>query len=231
MNNLLICILGNTGAGKTLLLVYFSTKIKRQIQSNFNIKIANYNKLKLVDLINLPTNSDIFIDEAYTWVESRVSSKHLNRYLSYIVFQSRKRTIDIYITAQMFSTIDKRFRHQSDILISCQNIKNKGFKYRIFNRRNNSLSEFILPFKKAEKLYKLYDTYQIIEPYEQSKLEFTLLQSDTELLYKKSKKIAKFLKNKVKKITHNSVKLALFSNNFDKNFEPYVYMYLKEKMV
>ena len=231
MNKLLICVLGSTGSGKTLLLVYFATKIKRQIQSNFKIKIDNYNKLKLVDLINLPVNSDIFIDEAYTWVESRVSSKHLNRYLSYIVFQSRKRTIDIYTTAQMFSTIDIRFRNQSDILIFAHKIKNKGFKYKIFNKRTNSIIEFILSFEKAEKLYKLYDTYQIIEPYEQSKLEFTLLQSDTDLLFKKTKKIAKFLKDKIEKVTHNSVKLALFSNNFDKNFEPYVYMYLKEKMV
>lgn len=231
MNKLLICILGNTGSGKTLLLVYFATKIKRQIQSNFKIKIKNYNKLKLINLINLPTNSDIFIDEAYTWVESRVSSKHLNRYLSYIVFQSRKRTIDIYTTAQMFSTIDVRFRNQSDILILAQKIKNKGYKYKIYNKRTNFITEFILSFKKAEKLYKLYDTYQIIEPYEQSKLEFTLLQSNTDLLYKKSKKIAQFLKNKLTKITHNTVKLALISNNFDKNFEPYVYIYLKENMV
>lgn len=224
---MLISILGNLGSGKTLFLAYLSTKIKRKIYSNFVLKTKNYNELKVIDLLNLPNDIEVYIDEGYTWLESRVSSKALNRYLSYILLQSRKRTINIYITAQLFSTVDLRFREQSNIIIFCRKVEN-GFEYRLLNRNNNCINGFILPFEKASNFYDIYDTNQIIEPFEKSKLEFQLIQSDSELLFKLSKKIAYKLHDKIKdnKYTHQNVKLALMENGFEKQFEPYVYAFL-----
>ena len=224
---MLISILGNWGSGKTLFLVYLAKKFKREIHSNFELKLKNYKSLTVIDLLNLPNNVEVFLDEAYTWLESRVSSKALNRYLSYILLQSRKRTINIYITAQLFSTVDTRFRQQSSIIIFCKRIED-GFQYKILNRDNNCINCLVLPFDKAKQYYKYYDTYEIVEPYEKGKLEFQLLQSNPKLLFDTSKKIAlKILKEfKDIKPTHQNVKIALMSNGFDKNYEPYVYAYL-----
>ncbi len=144
------------------------------------------------------------------------------------MLQSRKRTINIYITAQLFSSVDLRFREQSNILIFCKKIKNEGFRYRIFNTDNSCLLSLMLPLDKAEKYYNLYDTYEIIEPFEKKKLEFQIIQSDTELLLNTSKKIAYKIHDKIEnnKYTHNNVKIALLENGFEKQFEPYVYAFL-----
>lgn len=225
---MLITILGNWGSGKTLFLAYLSTKLKRNIYSNFKLnKNKKYKSLKVIDLLNLPNDIEVYIDEAYTWLESRVSSKALNRYLSYILLQSRKRTINIYITMQLFSTVDVRFREQSTIIVFCKKTED-GFQYKIFNRDNNCVNCFLLPFNKAKDYYQYYDTYEIVEPYEKQRLEFQLLQSDTKSLFDISKKIAVKIKDKIKdnKYTHQNVKIALISNGYDKNFEPYVYAFL-----
>ena len=223
---MLISILGNWGSGKTLFLAYLSTKLKRDIYSNFKLKVKNYKKLEIIDLMKLPNNIEVYIDEGYTWLESRVSSKALNRYLSYILLQSRKRTINIYITMQLFSTIDLRFREQSNIIIFCKK-KDEGFEYKVFNRDNGYISIFMFPLNKAKEYYDIYDTYEIVEPYEKNKLEFQLLQSYPKLLFDTSKKIAIKIKDKIQnnKYTHQNIKIALISNGFDKNYEPYVYAY------
>lgn len=227
---MLIIILGNLGTGKTLLLTYFSTKSKRNIFANFNINLERYNKLEVDTLLDLPNNIDVYLDEAYTWLESRVSGKGLNRYLSYILLQSRKRNLDIYCTAQLFSTLDKRFREKSDIIIFCSKEK-EGYLYRINDMNHYTQKSFLLNFKEAEKYYDLYDTYEIVEPYEKSSLEFTLLQSNTDKLFQKAKEIAKKIYKDINGqkygITHNSVKLALLKNGIFKGYEPFVYTILK----
>ena len=227
---MLASLLGHLGSGKTLLLTYLATKFKRPVYSNFKLNLVRYKPLKVIDLLNLPNNIEVFIDEGYTWLESRVSSKVLNRYLSYILLQSRKRTINIYITAQLFSTVDLRFRQQSDIIILCKKVEN-GFQYKILNTINNSFMNLLFPFKKAEKYYKFYDTYEIVQPYEKEKLEFSLLQSDTTALLNKSKIIANEIKDKIGKITHDNVKICLMENGFDKNYESYVYAFLKRDIL
>ena len=224
---MLIVILGNYGSGKTLFLTYLTFKTKRNVFSNFKLNTKNYNHLDVLDLLNLPNHIDVFLDEAYTWLESRLSGKAINRYLSYILLQSRKRTIDIYCTAQLFSTIDVRFRHKSDIIIECHKFKD-GFHYKIFNKNTFKSKYFILPFDNAKKYYSYYDTYEIVEPFEKARLEFSLLQSDTSKLFKRAKEIAKVIKPKLSRITHDSVKLALMDNGFVKDFEPFVYSILKE---
>lgn len=231
---MLISILGNLGDGKTLFLAILSRESKRDIHSNFELKNNKfYKQLKVIDLLDLPNNIEVYLDEAYTWLESRVSSKALNRYLSYILLQSRKRTINIFITAQLFSTVDIRFRQQSNMIILCEKIQNElqnGFRYKIINMKNKAIRYLYLPIEKAKKYFEYYDTYEIIEPYEKSRLEFQLIKSDTELLLNISKDIAWYIHKdnsfKNRGYTHHNTKIALLKNGFEKDYEPYVYAFL-----
>ena len=194
------------------------------------LELKNYIPLEINDLIKMKFDKgNIFIDEAYTWLESRTSSSTLNRYLSYIIFQSRKRTIDIYTTSQMFSSVDIRFREQSNIIIKCKRIK-KGFHYWIYQVGKHNIKTFILPYENAKKYFDIYDTYEIIEPNQKQELEFKLIEKNPKHLFERVKKISEIIRDKVDnlKITHDSIKAYLLMNGFNTSYEKYVYLYLKE---
>lgn len=230
---MLIAIIGAMGSGKTLLMVYLALMSVREIYSNFKIHIDRYKPLEIMDLLDLKDNIDVFIDEGYTWLESRTSSSHLNRYLSYIVLQSRKRTIDIIISAQMFSSIDVRFREQCDVIIKCKKImKNKkiaGFKYSILFVEKNIVRTFILKIKKAEKLFNMYDTYQIIEPHMKEQMRLKILEEDNpQKMWDEIQEISEVIRNDLKEFTHPAVLNALMRNGFKASYEPQVYSILKD---
>ena len=222
-----IAVIGNIGSGKTLLLAIIGKHSKRRIFSNFQLDLPLYNELEIIDLLDLENNIIVFIDEAYTWLESRTSMSTLNRYLSYIIFQSRKRNIDIYTTSQMFSSIDIRLREQSDIIIECR-IIDDGFQYTFRDSYNRKISTFILPYSKAKKYFSIYDTYEIVEPNHKQELEFNLLQQYPNKLLEKVKEIAEAIKDKIKKITHDSIKATLLLSGYNTSYEKYIYLYLKE---
>ena len=225
---MLISVLGNLGSGKTLFLAYMAKmKIKRDIYSNFLLKTNNYHPLSIIDLLDLKDNIVVFIDEAYTWLESRTSSSTLNRFLSYVVLQSRKRTIDIYITAQLFSSVDIRFRHQSNIIVKAYR-NNKGFLYTFLNVENSNITSFLLPFNKAKKYYSIYDTYEIIEPHKKKYLEFKLLESEPDKLKEHVNNLAEIIRPKIKKLTHDSLKRCLMNESIEIGYEKYLYPILKE---
>jgi len=224
---MLITLVGPIGSGKTLLLTIIATDSIREIFSNYVIDLPLYKSLQVIDLLDLKNNINVFIDEAYTWLESRTSLSTLNRYLSYIIYQSRKRTIDIYTTCQMFSSIDIRFREQSNIIIECER-KNDNFHYTFIQVGKNRISRFVLPWKNAKKYFHLYDTLEIIEPNQKQELEFKLLQVYPKQLLKKVKEIAEIIKPKIKRITHDSIKATLLLSGYNTSYEKYIYLYLKE---
>lgn len=226
---MLISIIGAIGSGKTLLCVILAYFSKKDVFSNFQIDIKRYNELEIIDLLDLKNGIMVIIDEAYTWLESRTSLSTLNRYLSYIIFQSRKRTIDIITTSQMFSSVDIRFREQSNIIVQCKRIDD-DFHYTFNYIGSKQISTFILPFKKAKKFFSIYDTLEIVESNQKQELEFKLLQNYPNHLLVKVKEIAEFIKDKVKKITHDSIKTALLMNGYNTSYEKYIYLYLKDDM-
>ena len=127
----------------------------------------------------------------------------------------------------MFSSIDIRLREQSDIVVECKRI-NDGFQYTFRDSRNRKISTFILPFNKAKKYFPIYDTYEIVEPNHKEALEYNLLLQYPSRLLEKVKEIAEAIKDKIKKITHDSIKATLLLNGYNTSYEKYIYLYLKE---
>lgn len=228
---MLYIIIGNLGTGKTLLMTYFASNIvDKDIYANYEIKHKNYKELKPIDVLSLPKNIECFIDEAYTWLESRLPSEALNRALSYILFQSRKKFTNFYLTVPLMSTLDKRFRLLATHIITCKligTIKNPiAFKYKVIDRINDTIRTFIFDVEFAKPIFEIYDTFEIIEPLNKSRLEYSILKYDSIELMKACNKIANQVKPYLEKLTHPSLKLEFRKQNIDLGFEPTVYAIL-----
>lgn len=234
---MLIAVIGEVGSGKTLYMTRKALSIKRPIYSNYNIKVPNYVPLTILDLLELPTNITMFLDEAYTWLESRTSGRKLNRLLSYIIFMSRKINIDVFASAQMFGAIDIRFREQANKLVICRRVK-RGFIYHVkrkvltrqFKVRIITKTYFFSN-KNAEYYYPYYDTLEVIDPSDKEDLILDILKRYPEQLKVKVKEIAKAIASNLTIITHDSVKSALFTNGLPIGYEPFVYLHLKGALV
>ena len=223
-----VSILGNIRNGKTLFLTYLGSKLKRQIYSNYKLNLPNYKQLTLPILADIPNNSNVFIDEGYTWLESRISGSKLNKLISYLLFQSGKRGLDIYITAQLFSSVDLRFREQSSLIIYCKKVK-EDFYYTIHNRETGTYKQLVMVKKVAEKYFPLYDTLEIIEPANMKELELEYIKDDPAALLLYVKNVANSIRGELDTITHDSVEFGLITNGYPKSLKKYVYLYLKSK--
>lgn len=241
---MLIGIIGNIGSGKSLLNRVLMEFSERDILANFNVsEVERYKRLELLDLLNLKDNVDIFIDEGYTWLESRTSLKKVNRFISYIILQSRKRQIDIYITVQLFGSIDLRFRENCDIIIVCQALKNKkkqllGFNYRILEKRYNGFylrNSLFLSYDTAKLFFNLYDTYEIIQPADYLNLQLDILKDNVSELKQKLDEliepIYQMLVNDNKKITKVNILAYLSLFKISKDFHKYMVNKISERVV
>lgn len=92
----------------------------RPLFANYKINLPNWHPLKPETLFAINKKryprSLVLLDEAYAWIESRGSgSSNLNKFMSYILFQSGKRGIDFMLTDQIEGTIDTRYRQLLNI--------------------------------------------------------------------------------------------------------------------
>lgn len=231
---MLIAVNGDFGSGKTLFLVLVACSVKREVWSNFKIKIDNYHKLDVEHLIDLGYNKEVMIDEAYTWMESRSSGSALNRYMSYLIFQVRHRTLNIYTTEQLFHSVDIRFRELAHRVVECSRVNNgRGreyhhFRFDIWNTYDNSCCSWLANYNWAKKFFPLYDTFEIIDPFSKESLELEILKGSPRKLYDKIHSIAVDLKKELKTVSHSSVRMALLKNGYDGSFERLVYSCMKE---
>jgi RecG-like helicase len=242
---MLMDINGDVGSGKTLL----ASKIAIEnpnvpVRANYEIKIPNFKPLAVEDLLSLEatdTGTLVLIDEAYTWLESRVSMSKINRYMSYIVFQSRKRDLDIITTEQLRSSIDLRFKDMSNFTVFCfDRPKPKtsvaDFKYRII--KGNKFKNLVYPFKKAKKLFELYDTKQVIMPPDIEELKADMIASNPTSLNKMVNDIVKdikkckpeIFKKEVKEVTHDFVNDLLLQLGKPLQYESFVYIRLRSQI-
>ena len=225
-------LLGNNGSGKNFLLVYYATKFDKNIYSNFKIDLKNYIPLTIHDIINMDklNKGNIFLDEAYAWIDSRSSGNALNLLTSYLIYQKRKRHLDIYLTAQMFSSVDKRARHLANIIIECLprvNFEKDDFNYIYTDLDSEIEFKFTILYKIAKKYFDYYDTYEIINSHLKAKLEFLVLKDDPIAMIEKLKEISKVIKPSLKKITHDNINIALLLNKYELSYEKYIYYFLK----
>lgn len=164
----IIATLGDRGSGKTLYLVYQALKSKLPIYSNFkfyqndkqDILHPRYNELHVEEILHMDMNpKKILITEAYQYFENRLGMGSFQRYMSYMIFQSRKRRAHFIIDTQLDNTIDNRFMKLCDYIIIAE-ADYDGFNYYYTDKK--SIGTFQIPFKMAEKFWNLYDSWEVI---------------------------------------------------------------------
>jgi ABC-type uncharacterized transport system ATPase subunit len=174
---MIVGIIGKMGSGKTLtmtLLAYIMQQSGKNIRTNFNINfphqimtkadITNYGKGQGQEI----QNTVLCLDEVQTILDCRTSNK--NRVMTYFILQTRKRGVDILYTSQQFFNVEKRLRENTNILLECTPVKKEGTKtleYIHIDVIEYHGREIFSPIKTinlkvSDKIYKLYDTYQII---------------------------------------------------------------------
>lgn len=222
---MLTVFFGNVGSGKTLFLTILAKYSKKHIVSNYWLKFK-YETLDFDKFIRQGYEDClILMDEAYNYLESRISNSLDNRLSSYIVFQSRKRLVDICITVQLISTIDLRYRSLVNYYIECQKIDD-FFVYTIYDVDNNISKRIYLSINVAKQFYKLYNTYEVIQ--NERMLEDIQTQDD------KNNCIIEYANNIIenhtskKAITLNEVKLFCFKNEITNNYATIIYAQIKE---
>lgn len=177
---MLIGIQGGLGTGKTIMLVRYLLQDYTNgypIVSNFDLKNINYTPFDVHDFLKKNNNKielkncTIGIDELTVYVDCRLSGSKKNVFFSYLVMQSRKRSVDLYYITQDFGTIDKRVNHHTHIKILCSKLFDENGDeidhirhYSIIdlrdvgNIRTHRFDMNISPY------YNEYDTDEIIEP-------------------------------------------------------------------
>lgn len=164
----LILILGDRGSGKTLLLTRFVLKNIFPFYSNYKVYEDDskkelhhlYNELHPEELLHLDMKpKKIAITEAYEYFESRLGMGSFQRYMSYIVFQSRKRGMDFIIDTQLDDTIDHRYTRLCDYIIVAEAM-DYGFHYFCTDKR--TIKEFDINFRQAEKFWGKYDSWEVV---------------------------------------------------------------------
>jgi len=222
----LTIIVGDVGSGKTLLTTGIVLDDPRDCYSNYAIKIDRYHPLTPEMLLKIDKPSVINIDEAYAWLESRLSGRDINRFLSYVLFQSRKRELDFILTSQLLSTIDIRFRDMCNYLILAQKIP-EGFYYTVMT---NSIlyrkpKSFTLSWDDAQKIFPYYDTMEIIEPIDSELMTNVSLETNRESMNENVEEMARQIMSAYpgKKITKGTVEDWLLKNNLPLHNAKYVY--------
>lgn len=250
--------IGDVGSGKTIfltkLLLDAIEKSNRQVHANYHLFKNLSDKIKVMKLIEehkpIPSNflmnnftilepemlvslqsSEVGIDEAYSWLESRTSGKDMNKFLSYILFQSRKKDLEMYTTDQILETIDVRFRLLANREIICENT-GKGFKYtikKLSRWHNYRPRRLFMPNSLAETYFDRYNTYELINPIDENMI-FNITQNKEELLEEIDEIVTKLLKDApANKYTKGMLEAWCLKNKKPKKMAERIYNQMKLK--
>lgn len=191
------------------------------LYSTFKIESKNYRPLVMAQLMDLPENSIIILDEAYTWIESRTSSKYTNIFASYLGYQLRKTNRYIFILCIDLSSIDIRLRNSWDYFIHAlprKDLKKSDFKYKFFNKMSHKKKTLRISFKQMSEIFNYYNTFEIIEAPNKERIKFELIKTDPKKFeyYARNIVLPKIINNikQYSKITKNVIKYCLITNGY-----------------
>jgi len=181
---MLMLILGNIREGKTLLAVYlawwmFKMGVELPVYHNIDLWLPFARRVDVGELLDLEglESGLMVMDEAYSWLESRVSSSNLNRYVSYFIFQSGKRGVDVVATCQLGSSIDLRFYDLAHIIVLARKQGDlERFQYQMAVRCGGGVRVVTnyLSFKDAGLFWDVYDTGKPVAPLGLKALQFEM---------------------------------------------------------
>jgi hypothetical protein len=232
-------IYGDVGSGKTILDVYFAIQpIYKKVYANFKMfNLKSYRPLKIEELFNPEPENVITLtsfDEGYTLIESRTSLDKINRYISYAIFQCRKRNKDFISTAQLKSSLDLRFKDMERMTVYAfprDEKSTEDFNYAFITDYN--IKYFQLGYKFAKKyLFDKYDTNEILMPHDFAELQEEIILENPKKLKEKIEQVIVKINNSnlsLPKITHDSVLDLLLQLEEPRGLEPFLYSRLKTK--
>jgi len=178
---MIIGIEGFMGDGKTIFMVRAllkDYKRGRKIFSNFKLNNIVYTPLDINDFLNKDDadkfhNCTIGIDEITLFMDCRRSSRKENIAISTLLRQSRKRSLDIYYTAQNLDETDLRLVRYTSIFVIAQRLYakyNDGKMREMENYRNYTIIDVRKRKDNVSRLnldiskyYDEYDTDEIIQ--------------------------------------------------------------------
>jgi len=233
----LVLIIGEIGSGKTLFMVLMALSTDKNILANFHIKHDNFKYLEFDDFLNIPNDADIFIDEAYKWLENRRSSKASNVVISEIKEQRRKTNSTWYVSTQHPNMIDKRFEQYPNVIVQCKSRfpinSKKDFVYKI--SYDSPFFHTIyrrLYYRDAVKYFDYFDTNEIVAPENKQKIEYDILSKNPEKFFDKVVELSEIIEEDLDifDYTHTSLKAGCLKHHIHMQYEPYIHSFLNNKI-
>jgi hypothetical protein len=124
---MLEALIGVLGTGKTLMETFEAFKRLNDplydVYANFKIKHKRARVIEPDDLFDINPRVHIalvFLDDAQSWLDCRMSMTKVNKYLSQIPWESRKRNMKIVWSSQWGELVDLRLRNLSSKITICE---------------------------------------------------------------------------------------------------------------
>lgn len=166
----IIGIVGVRGAGKSITMRTLAeaySEVGKAIFSNFTMFDIEFTYANFETVAVFPDwlhDGVIFLDEAHVGMDAyEVFNKRVQNITKFIT-QLRKRRLILFFSTQVFTTVAKRLRLQTDYILECHNPKDGTIDIRVYDRHdpinNGFLGEFSIYVK---PFFKKYDTNEIIE--------------------------------------------------------------------
>lgn len=160
----LMAVLGELGAGKTLAMTYFALRNYwkgKTIYANYMLKKIPFTPVTNPEQITTMRDGFFAGDELWVWADSRKSGSKSNKFITPILALSRKRGINICYTVQYFKQIDVRIRTVTDFIVMPR-LNESESVCRAFVYASPAMElQRVFKFKTAP-IFDLYDTREEI---------------------------------------------------------------------
>jgi len=181
-------IYGYCGSGKNVFATIDAKFTPKEIPIyvNFELRLKNAERIEPEEVFEVfEYDSKIPIkkmitDEAYSWFESRGSGQSdINTFLSYLMFQSRKRGLNWMSIAQLRASLDLRWRGMEDriVLAEERNLDISGDSKEDFGYwllKNNRKKHVTIKYEKAKPFFELYETKEVVIPIEFKEMQLKM---------------------------------------------------------